>query len=102
MKIKKVTALAILSKLQEWFTCVENGTTSTFVPVRLTVSGQAGSGKTVLINTLVNSTSNNSKQEFCTCLCPTGSAAFNAGGMTSKNYSIYHDIQTQLTCQLPA
>jgi hypothetical protein len=38
----------------------------------------------------------------CTCMCPTGSAKLNAGGMTAKNYSIYHDIQTQLTCQLPA
>jgi pantothenate kinase-related protein Tda10 len=43
----------VLSKLQEWFTCVKNGTTTNFTPLRVTICGEAGSGKTVLINTLV-------------------------------------------------
>jgi Cdc6-like AAA superfamily ATPase len=40
----------VLSKLQEWFPCIENGTTSNFTPLRATICGEAGSGKTVLIN----------------------------------------------------
>jgi hypothetical protein len=81
---KDITAY-ILSKLQEWFTCVENGTTSTFVPVRLTVSGQAGSGKTVLINTLVSIVRQITQNKNSVHVCgPTGSAAFNAGGMTCQ------------------
>ena len=49
---KDVTAV-VMCKLHEWFTCVENGTTTNYTPLRLTVCGEAGSGKTVLINTLV-------------------------------------------------
>jgi hypothetical protein len=44
----------VLSKLQgEWFTCIQNGTTANFYPIRATTCGEAGIGKTVLINTLV-------------------------------------------------
>ena len=50
---KDITAV-VMYKLQEWFTCVQNENTTNYTSLRLTICGEAGSGKTVLINTLVS------------------------------------------------
>src|SRR5687768_17130320 len=54
-----------------------------YTPLRMTLCGVAGSGKSTLINTLVTVirkiTQRNNSVYVC---CPTGSAAFNAGGET--------------------
>jgi predicted GTPase len=69
----------VLSKLQEWFTCIENGTTANFTPLRATICGEAGSGKAVLINTLVTLILRLTKKQNSVHGCgPTGSAAFNS------------------------
>jgi hypothetical protein len=81
---KDVTAV-VIRKLHEWFTCVANGTTTNYTPLRMTVCGEAGSGKTVLINTLVTLIRRLTGTKNSVHVCgPTGSAAFNAGGVTCQ------------------
>ena len=54
-----------------------------FKPKRVTISGVAGSGKSTLINTLVTVFKKFFNQDESVLVCgPTGSAAFNAGGVT--------------------
>lgn len=82
---QKEVAGVVMYKLQEWFRCVESGTTENYTPLRLTVCGEAGSGKTVLINTLVTLIRRLTGTKNSVHVCgPTGSAAFNAGGLTCQ------------------
>src|SRR5687767_15904966 len=54
-----------------------------FTPLRLTLCGVAGSGKSTLINTLVTAIRKITRKTNSVYVCgPTGSAAFNAGGET--------------------
>ena len=55
----------------------------TFTPLRMTLCGVAGSGKSTLINTLVTAIRKITGKTDSVHVCgPTGSAAFNAGGET--------------------
>ena len=82
---QKDIAAYVMAKLNEWFTCVENGTTENYTYLRLTVCGEAGCGKTVLINTLVTLIRQLTQRKNSVHVCgPTGSAAFNAGGLTCQ------------------
>ena len=49
-------AYVILQKLREWYELskIPTDIKVTFEPLRMTVMGQAGTGKTTLINTLVS------------------------------------------------
>ena len=81
---KDVAAVA-MCKLKEWIKCVQSGSTTNYTPLRLTVCGEAGSGKTVLINTLVTLIRRLTATKNSVHVCgPTGSAAFNAGGLTCQ------------------
>ena len=54
-----------------------------FKPLRMTLCGVAGSGKSTLINTLVTAIRKITQKTNSVYVCgPTGSAAFNAGGET--------------------
>jgi GTPase SAR1 family protein len=54
-----------------------------FKPLRMTLCGLAGSGKSTLINTLVTAIRKITRKTNSVYVCgPTGSAAFNAGGET--------------------
>ena len=54
-----------------------------FTPLRMTLCGVAGSGKSTLINTLVTAIRKITQKANSVYVCgPTGSAAFNAGGET--------------------
>ena len=54
-----------------------------FVPLQMTVSGVAGSGKNTLIQTIVSTVRTISQRYDVIRVCaPTGSAAFSAGGET--------------------
>ena len=70
----------VMDKIIEWATC-EN--IASFIPLRLTINGPGGTGKTIVINTLVTLIrkmfNNNDVIKVC---APTGTAAFNAGGET--------------------
>ena len=90
--------LYVLSRLKQWFDDFHNGT-NTFRPLRLTVCGQAGSGKSVLIKTLVSLLRNMFGRNDCCYVCaPTGSAAYQAGGQTI--HSLF-GIKTTQTSYLP-
>ena len=76
---KKVVA-EIMAKLKEWLECDDP---ANFEPVRMTINGSGGSGKSVVINTLVSLF----RRMFATddvvrVAAPTGVAAFNVGGET--------------------
>ena len=70
----------IINKIKEWMTCDD---LSTFKPLRMTINGAGGSGKSVVINTLVAII-----REMFQCndvikvVAPTGAAAFNVKGET--------------------
>ena len=82
---QKWIAFVILQKIHEWFTTPN---LSTFEPLRCTINGQAGTGKSVLLNTITSvirrfTNSNNA----CIVAAPTGTAAFNVNGETIHSMS---------------
>ena len=76
--------LLIMDKILEWATC-EN--LSEFKPLRITINGPAGTGKTVVINTIVTLIRELFNVNGVVQVCaPTGTAAFNAGGETLHHF----------------
>jgi hypothetical protein len=80
-------ALEVISKTKEWLECGNNkNRIHNFEPLRLTIRGKAGTGKTTLIHTLVTMTKTLFQTEDCVAVvCPSGCAAANAGGKTIHN-----------------
>lgn len=77
---QKFIAYKIIDKLYEFMTCPD---LSTFKPMRCTVVGQAGTGKTVLLNTIISVIRRIfGISEVVKVGAPTGVAAFNVGGET--------------------
>ena len=75
-----VVVLLVMDGLLEWATCDD---LSSFQPLRLTLNGPAGTGKTVVINTIVTLIRQLFSEKNSVRVCaPTGTAAFNAGGET--------------------
>ena len=77
---QKYIAFRVLETIHKWLTCKD---WSNFEPLRCTINGQGGTGKSVLLNTLVSvlrrfSSSNN----VVFAAAPTGTAAFNVNGQT--------------------
>lgn len=73
-------AFKVISKLKEFMSCCDF---STFKPLRCTLVGQAGTGKSILLKTVISHV----RRLFCNSdvvkvAAPTGVAAFNAGGET--------------------
>jgi GTPase SAR1 family protein len=67
--------------VRQWIESFESE--SEFEPLRLTVTGVAGSGKSTFIHTLVTAIRRLFQNEDSVAVCgPTGSAAFSAGGST--------------------
>ena len=80
---QKFAVETVMEKLKEW---VETDDLSTFQPLRLTINGSGGCGKSVIINTIVTAIRrmfnlNNVVQ----VAAPTGTAAYNVGGKTLHN-----------------
>ena len=70
----------IVSKVREWLECDD---LASFVPLRCTIVGQAGSGKSVLLNTITAVVrSMFGENNVLAVGCPTGTAAYNAFGET--------------------
>ena len=77
---QKYIAFKVLETIKNWLTCRD---LRKFEPLRCTINGQGGTGKSVLLNTLVSvvrrfSQSNN----VVFAAAPTGTAAFNVNGQT--------------------
>ena len=76
--------LLIMDKILEWAMC---GNLSQFKPLRITINGPAGTGKTVVINTIVTLIRELFNANGVVQVCaPTGTAAFNAGGETLHHF----------------
>ena len=78
-------AYVILRKIKEWLRLATATTKQKqkFKPLRITIMGCGGTGKSVLINTLVaciRKIFNDNNSVFVTA--PTGAAAYNVGGST--------------------
>ena len=76
----------VLLKLHEFMLCQTNKDYKLFSPLRMIINGPGGTGKSVLINTLVcliRSIFNNNNT--LDVLGPTGVAAYNVGGSTIHN-----------------
>jgi hypothetical protein len=83
-KDQKKAMAYILQHLKTWNKLAKTPELQeTFKPLRMTLSGVAGSGKSTLINTLVTAIRKiTGKTNSVYVVGPTGSAAFNAGGVT--------------------
>ncbi len=76
--------LLIMDKILEWALCED---LSDFKPLRVTINGPAGTGKTVVINTIVTLIRSMFNANGVVQVCaPTGTAAFNAGGETLHHF----------------
>ena len=76
---KKIVS-EVVAKLEEWITCDD---LATFEPMRMTINGAGGSGKSVVINTLVTIFRRMfGTDDVIKVVAPTGTAAFNVGGET--------------------
>jgi len=75
---QREVALYILDAVKKYATRSRD-----FKPIRLTLMGMAGSGKTVLVKTLISTVRKMFGFRRSALVCaPTGAAAFNAGGIT--------------------
>ena len=81
---QKVVLSYILQYFKTWYELDKTPESlEAFVPLRMTLCGVAGSGKSTLINTLVTAIRKITQKTNSVYVCgPTGSAAFNAGGET--------------------
>jgi predicted GTPase len=84
----------ILCKLREWLSHlgIEDGCEmGDFKPSRMTIMGAAGTGKSVLINTLVTVLRVMfDDNDVVHVAAPTGTAAFNVGGENSQSNVLYY------------
>ena len=73
---------AIFDNLTEWIN-YSNGKTSTYSPLRMTILGKGGTGKSFLINTIVSEIRKHFKlNNTVVVTAPTGAAAYNVRGQT--------------------
>ena len=78
-------AYIILKKIKEWIECDDF---STFVPLRCTLDGKGGTGKSVLINTIVSVLRRRfNLNNVVAVAAPTGTAACNVNGVTLHSFS---------------
>ncbi len=86
----------ILAKIKEWLECKE--TSKPFEPLRMTICGMAGTGKSRLINTLVSIIrtmfQHNNTVHVGT---PTGASAYNVGGRTIHSlFKLAYEMLTKI------
>ena len=87
MDDQRETGATVLAKLKEWLHHMEHVNEESFVepfePLRMTTVGAAGTGKSVLINTMVAAIQDMFDfTDSVAVFTPTGCAAFNVGGET--------------------
>lgn len=78
--------VTVMLKLREWIECATSNDpakAATFKPLRMTIRGSAGAGKSFFIKCLANSIRKVfNRQDVVHVAAPTGAAAFNVGGET--------------------
>ena len=78
--------VAIMTKVREWISCAtsdDKKRAKTFKPLRMTVCGSAGAGKSFFIKCLANTVWRIfGHTGVMTIAAPTGAAAYNVGGET--------------------
>ena len=81
---QKDVLMYLLKHLKQWLDTAQSPKLQKeYEPVRMTLCGVAGSGKSTLVNTLVTAVRKITGKTNSVYVCgPTGSAAFNAGGET--------------------
>ena len=81
---QKDVLMYILKHVKDWYEATQSSDCmNIFKPLRMTLCGVAGSGKSTLVNTLVTLIRKITWKTNSVYVCgPTGSAAFNAGGET--------------------
>ena len=89
---QEVVALA-MSKIHEWLHCKDH---ASFRPLRLTVMGGGGSGKSIVINTIVTQLRRMFQLNgVVRVAAPTGTAAFNVGGETFYHLTSSRPTRTE-------
>ena len=89
-------AYSILAKVKQFMTMDD---LSKFVPLRCTVNGQAGTGKSVLINTITSVLRRMfNYNNVVKVVAPTGVAAFNVGGETIHNFASFGNFGGDSLC----
>jgi len=82
---QKFVVSTVMSKLYKWLNCDD---LSQFKPLRLTINGAGGCGKSVIINTIVTVIRKMFNCNDVVKVCaPTGTAAHNVGGTTLHHLS---------------
>ena len=77
----------VLENLKQWLECDSDEDFAGYKPLRITIMGAGGSGKSVIINTLVTVLRKAFQHNgCCEVLAPTGTAACNVGGETIHHY----------------
>jgi hypothetical protein len=80
---QKEIAQYILQAIRDWINCSKENRAKQFKPIRLTVRGVAGSGKSTLIHTLNTAVKRIFSCDAAVCINgPTGCCAFSVGGKT--------------------
>src|SRR5688572_5600188 len=99
-KDQKKAMAYILQCFKRWNEVANNPELQkTFTPLRMTLCGVAGSGKSTLINTLVTAIRKiTQKTNSVHVVAPTGAAAFNAGGETC--HRLFNIQGSPQSCQL--
>ena len=83
---QKALTAVVMKKVKEFMTINDLGS---FVPLRMTVMGAGGSGKSVVINTVVTLMRKMfGKNRVAMVAAPTGTAAFNVGGETMHHLTL--------------
>lgn len=84
---QQVIMARVMMKLQEWLECDD---LRQFEPLRITVNGKGGCGKSVLVNTIVATLRTMfGTDDVVGVLAPTGVAAYNVNGETFNHYFKY-------------
>jgi hypothetical protein len=95
---QKDIAQYILQAIREWIRCSRENRMKDFKPVRLTVRGVAGSGKSTLIHTLSTAVKRMFSCDSVVCINgPTGCCAFSVGGKTIHSAWSIAPFQPRMT-----
>jgi hypothetical protein len=87
-KSQKAVLNKVFGKIREWMAWEESDKNNIFIPLRLTVRGTVGTGKSFIINTIVSYLRRMfGDNDVVHILAPTGISAFNVLGETLHRFA---------------